>query len=131
MACHICGQEAVARCYTCGQLFCEKHGDRDCERCSTAFAPGDRRADHISASRLGNGGRPAWWRPQEAEDFEPPACYDCGGLARLICRNCNSLYCREHAGSRGLCAACDRSSWMGLYILLGMLAFLAILVLLG
>lgn len=130
--CHFCQQEAVGRCYTCGQLFCAEHGSRNCTFCETAIAPGDRRADRISAVPLEKKGhRGAWWRPLPAEDFEPPACYECKGLARRTCRHCGRLYCGEHAGQQGLCAACERSSWVGLYILAGLALLILILVWLG
>ncbi len=140
MLCHLCQQEAVGRCYTCGQLFCAAHGSRNCTTCDTAIAPGDRRPDRISAAptpplqegvkgTASRGG--AWWRPLPAEDFEPPACYQCKGLARRTCRNCGQLYCGEHAGQDGLCAACDRSSWVGLYLLAGLVLLIITVVLLG
>ena len=75
----------------------------------------------ISAEPLGQGSRPGWWRPQIAEDYDPPACYECKGLARRSCKHCGSLYCNEHAGSAGLCAACHRSSWVGMLFLAGLL----------
>src|SRR5437773_2714137 len=102
MNCHICGQEAVERCFTCGELFCAGHGaghgKPNCMRCETGFMPGDRRADRICAVPLGKTARPGWWRPQEADDFEPPSCYECKGLARRSCMHCERLYCSEHAG---------------------------------
>lgn len=130
--CHLCQQEAVGRCYTCGQLFCAQHGSRNCLTCETAIAPGDRRADRISAAPLERQGRRgAWWRPLPAEDFEPPACYQCHGLARHTCRHCRQLYCPEHAGQHGLCAGCDRSSWVGLYVLAGLVLFVVLVIWLG
>ena len=58
----------------------------------------------------------SWWRPLVAEEYQPPACYECKGLARGVCRNCHSKYCAEHAGGTGLCKACNRSANMGLYV---------------
>ncbi len=52
MKCYICQGEAIDRCYTCGQLFCEQHGKINCSRCEHGFAPGDRRDDHVSIDRL-------------------------------------------------------------------------------
>src|SRR5438105_4680812 len=107
MSCHICGKEAVDRCYTCGNLFCIEHGYINCTRCETGIAPGDTRPDRISASRLREEpGRHAWWRPQRAEDYDPPSCYRCEGLSRTVCRNCERHYCPEHAGPSGLCQKC-------------------------
>ena len=42
MACHICSQEAVGRCFNCGQLFCADHGSENCTRCDTAAQPATR-----------------------------------------------------------------------------------------
>lgn len=127
-ACHVCGQEAVERCFNCGKLFCPEHGRENCYVCENGIAPGDRRADRISSKRLRDeGDGVAWWRPQQAEDFEPPACVVCGGLTRTNCKNCADYYCREHAGPHGLCGGCGQSSRLGLIFLLGCLGFLAVL----
>jgi hypothetical protein len=116
MACHICGLEAVGRCYSCGELFCAAHGDENCMRCTSAIHAGDPRQDRISAVKLRAGAKPGWWRPLPAEEYKPPACYQCQGLARRVCPNCQHYYCAEHAGGN-VCAACSRSGRIGLYIL--------------
>ncbi len=131
MTCHICGKEAVGRCYTCGNLFCEAHGQTDCARCETGFAAGDPRPDRVTTQRLARGGRSGWWRPQLAEDYQPPACYECKGLARRRCRHCGQLYCPEHAGPNGLCAGCHHSSLVGLYALAGVLLAMGGIILVG
>jgi hypothetical protein len=131
MHCHVCQEEAVGRCYTCGELFCARHGDTNCFRCTTAIAQGDPRPDRVSAEPLGSGRRVAWWRPQQAEDYEPPACYECKGLSRLVCRNCGSIYCPDHAGPNGLCAACNRSSYFGMFALLAIVLVGGGLILIG
>ena len=128
MKCHLCSQEPVGRCYTCGELFCVHHGTVDCQRCETAFAPGDRRADRISLRPLPPKVRYGWWRPIPAEDFDPPGCYICTGLTRTVCRNCNQLFCKEHSGYEGLCETCTRSANLGLYVFLGALGGMALLV---
>jgi hypothetical protein len=131
MYCHICQDEAVGRCYTCGGLFCAAHGQVNCTRCETAVAAGDPRPDRFSVVPMASTYRPGWWRPQVAEAFDPPACYQCKGLARRICRHCSCHYCPEHAGRGNMCAACARSSWLGIVILLTTLFLLGILVLAG
>lgn len=128
MNCHICGKEAVGRCFTCGALYCVQHGTVDCERCETAIAPGDRRSDRISQRPLPPKVRYGWWRPIPAEDFDPPGCYACQGLSRQICRNCQQRFCPEHAGHPGLCLACTKSARMGLYVFLGALGVIGILI---
>lgn len=121
MHCHICQAEAVSRCYTCGELVCAEHGKADsCPRCSTGIAAGDPRTDRISVKPLPQDPKHAWWRPQEAEAFTPPSCYECKGLARMVCRNCRAYYCSEH-GTKGLCQTCARSANLGLYVVAGML----------
>ena len=127
MSCHICTAEAVARCYTCGELVCAEHcKDDSCPHCSTGFAAGDPRGSHISVEPISQPHKNAWWRPQQAEEYIPPACYQCKGLARLMCRNCSAAYCGEHAGSHGLCQECSRSANLGLYVFAGMLIMLVI-----
>jgi hypothetical protein len=131
MHCHVCGREAVDRCYNCGELFCEEHGNVNCTRCETGIVAGDSRADRISAARIQKTGRPAWWRPQEAEDFEPPACQECQGLARFVCANCGKRYCPEHAGKNGLCGRCQRSRRSGNIFLAVMMLIVVALTVLG
>jgi hypothetical protein len=109
MNCHICNREAIDRCYTCGELFCEQHGKVNCTHCETGIVAGDARADRITKVRLPNAARPGWWRPQPAEDYDPPACQECRGLAPYVCASCGNRYCREHAGKNGLCGGCQRS----------------------
>lgn len=131
MHCHICQAEAVARCYNCGELICARHGDEYCTNCTTGIAAGDPRPDRISTAPLARGQRPGWWRPQPAEEYTPPACYDCRGLARAVCYHCGERYCPEHAGPRGLCRACGRSSWLGPIFLALSFAMMAALILWG
>jgi hypothetical protein len=130
MHCHICGAEAVGRCYTCGALFCVRHGTNDCQRCETAIAPGDRRADRVSEKPLAPKVSFGWWRPIPAEDFAPPGCYVCSGLTRQRCRNCRELYCRDHGGYAGLCRQCTTSARIGLYVFLGAVAVIMLLMIL-
>jgi Family of unknown function (DUF5684) len=132
-SCHICGQEAVDRCYNCGQLFCAEHGKVNCNRCETGIAAGDNRPDRVSTTRLREGpaGRHAWWRPQQAEDQELPACHMCQGLARRVCQNCRLYYCAEHAGPSHLCQECGRSSLIGIWLLLGALGVMGGIILWG
>ena len=119
MSCHICQAEAVTRCYTCGELLCAEHGKgKTCAKCTSAFVEGDPRLDRISTQPLDKKANHGWWRPQEAEEFVPPACYSCQGLARSVCRNCESRYCAEHAGPNGLCNACGKSAMLGVYVML-------------
>jgi hypothetical protein len=126
MTCHICHAEAVTRCYSCGELVCAEHGkNANCPMCSTGIAAGDPRTTHIADVPMPAPDREhAWWRPQEAEEYQPPACYECKALSRAMCRNCHSIYCREHAGANGLCKACGRSANLGLYIVLIMFALI-------
>src|SRR5262245_50043698 len=128
MACHICGEEAIDRCDNCGKLFCAAHGRADCIRCQTGIMPGDRRADRFSAVLLAATARPRWWRPQPAEEFEPPACYECKGLARRRCKNCGSLMCALHAAKNGLCLECEKSARIGVFTLLALFVGLFVLI---
>ena len=132
MSCHICQAEAVSRCYNCGELVCAEHGKNEtCPRCSGGFMAGDRRADRICVEPLPKQQHHGWWRPQEAEEYKPPACYECKGLARGVCRNCQANFCPEHAGANGLCKDCARSANMGLYAFAGLSAFVLLILLLN
>jgi len=121
--CHICKAEAVSRCYNCGELVCAEHGKGEtCPNCSAGFTAEDPRA--ISVEPLPQQ-KHGWWRPQEAEAYVPPACYECKGLARSVCRHCRVTYCSEHAGRNGLCKECGRSANLGIYIFLAVIGLIA------
>jgi hypothetical protein len=92
---------------------------------------GDNRADRVSPARQARKSRPAWWRPQVAEDYEPSACQDCRGLAPYVCPNCGGRYCREHAGKNGLCAQCQQALRGGNVFLVIMILILGGLTLFG
>lgn len=128
MGCFICGDEAVDRCYTCGNLFCARHGSKNCVRCQSGIAEGDPRGDRISAVPPPPA-TPAWWRPQQAEDYTPTACWVCRGLTRAICVECRRPYCAEHAGTNFRCKECQPSSdtataVVGIFLLVVLLWFL-------
>lgn len=131
MSCHVCGAEAVGRCYNCGLLYCDQHGDGTCARCDTGFREGDPRQDLISAAPRAAAREAAWWRPQPAEEYAPPACYHCRGIARQVCPHCHELFCPEHAGKNGMCAQCSRSSLLGIAILVAVAAIFGVLMLVG
>jgi hypothetical protein len=128
MSCHICDGEAVSRCYNCGQLVCAEHGKNDtCPSCNGGFMSGDPRGDRISVQPLPKDQNHGWWRPQEADEYQPPACYECKGLSRRRCRNCQANYCPDHAGFNGLCQACARSANVGLYIFAAMMGIVLLI----
>jgi hypothetical protein len=130
MNCHLCQSEAVGRCYECGRLYCAAHDVQgNCSQCATAIHVSMN--DKLSTRKLPGRATKAWWRPQVDEDDPgPPSCYECGGLANRVCRNCNNLFCSEHGRGVDLCASCARSSWMTAWIVLGVLAVLLAMLLL-
>ena len=126
MSCYLCGDEAVSRCYQCGELICAQHGKDNCQRCETGIAAGDPRPDRITERPGASTQKPGWWRPQEAEAYKPPACYECKGLCRNRCRKCGQPYCADHAGKQGRCLDCGKTDWIGL-LALGMIVSVILL----
>lgn len=129
MGCFLCGDEAVDRCFTCGQLFCPRHGQKNCVRCQSGIAEGDPRGDRVTANPPQAPSPPGWWRPQPAEDYTPTACWICKGLTRAICVECRRPYCAEHAGKKFRCQECQPSSdiptlVVGLFLVVAVLWFL-------
>jgi hypothetical protein len=123
MKCHFCDQEAVERCYQCGLLFCDKHGNANCVACDGGIAEGDPRRDRVSVKPMSPETRGlAWWRPISADEYVPPACYQCGGLTRSKCTSCGRQFCANHgSASAGRCSECQRSSNAGMLIGLGVI----------
>ena len=39
MICHVCEQQAIGQCKSCGKFYCRQHGDVYCVRCGTAIQP--------------------------------------------------------------------------------------------
>ena len=107
MKCHLCDEKGVSRCYTCGQLFCAKHGTKNCATCDGGFQEVEQRVQKGSRRERRRGD--AWWRPQEAEAFVPDSCYVCKRLARSTCQTCQQFFCPEHAGAEHLCKQCHQS----------------------
>src|SRR5438874_12453087 len=124
MTCHVCRAEAVGRCYHCGRLYSATHDVKGyCTTCTSAVhVPLEDKVTTGPApgSRSGR----AWWRPKVEEDPGPPSCYRCDGLAHRVCRNCENLYCPEHAGPADLCDQCGRSARVAMWITLGILLVL-------
>ena len=121
MSCQFCQAEAVTRCQTCGALVCDEHGNGDiCPHCSTGILAGSPRTVAVSEEPLAPFKKQGWWRPQKAEEYAPPACYQCQGLARGLCHNCQSHFCAEHAGPNGLCRDCANSANLGIYVFVGL-----------
>src|SRR5262252_7166308 len=77
MLCHICKEDAVGQCKTCGKFYCPQHGDVICQSCSSAV------------------------QTQEPKPPVQPApaslghvCYKCGTPAIFHC-SCGRLCCPE------------------------------------
>jgi hypothetical protein len=124
--CHECSGEAVGKCKSCGLAFCSGHGADLCRTCAVGFMelePGRARPGVRVFLQCEN-------RPRMPtvylDDDGPPACHVCDGLARHVCENCHQLYCPEHAGRRGWCEECTRSSRAGLLLSLGVFGFIGV-----
>lgn len=116
MSCHLCSNEAIDRCFTCGRLVCADHGAKNCAACQGSFQPGDPSFERVSVAPPRTGQDAAWWRPQKAEEYVPPACYVCRGLTRAVCAHCGRYYCAEHAGRNFSCKECNTASNVSLYV---------------
>jgi hypothetical protein len=143
MQCELCQQEAVGACRVCGAAYCASHAPSFCFRCAaaigaavhgkgnlnTAVVSGDKEPRPSSRGYLQctASGRPTIY----VEDAGPPTCYHCGALARRVCRNCQTLFCSNHAGGADVCESCARSSQLGLFFLLGLALVFGLLLLWG
>jgi hypothetical protein len=99
MICHVCQEQAVGQCKSCGKFYCKQHGDFYCVQCA-----------HSVTSRPS----PA------AFDIQNPGperlaigagCHACQKPAQYACRGCGRLCCVEHQTTSGwvggpFCNAC-------------------------
>jgi hypothetical protein len=129
MECHECDREAVGKCRRCGRGYCGGHGADLCRSCAVAIvagAPPGARGQRLVFLQCEN-------RPRmptiylDDDDPGPPSCHICEGLARTVCESCHQLYCPEHAGRRGWCEECTRTSRVGLYISFAVFGCIAVL----
>ena len=116
MLCHVCEEEAAGKCKSCGLAFCGGHGADYCRKCLVAVMP----ATPGSPAFREIGYLQCVARPRMKtvylDDGEPPACYRCGGYAKLVCAHCHNLCCSEHAGKGGWCTDCMESARAGLQL---------------
>ena len=122
MHCHLCQREAVDRCYTCGELFCEEHGNVNCVRCTTGIIAGDNRADRITSNFAREAFTAGVVAAARSRGLHAARLPRVPGASPLCVRQLWPAYCREHAGKDGLCLSCQRA-------LRGSNVFLALLVL--
>jgi hypothetical protein len=61
------------------------------------------------------------------DDPGPPECYECQGLAKVLCQNCQQLVCDEHRGGASVCRRCARSSLLGLWVTGAVIALFALM----
>ena len=126
MICHFCSRDTAAKCVSCGLAICPDHGKRYCQVCSNAVFS----RETVTGQREQKGYLQCPSKPQMPtiylDDDGPPACYKCEALARKVCQNCQSLYCREHAGKGGggLCDQCAAASRVGTWVVLGMIGII-------
>jgi hypothetical protein len=107
--------------------FCGGHGADYCRRCAVAVtAPGPVGLGPRQTGFLQCVSKPRM-KTIHLDDEEPPSCHRCGGLARHICQNCHSLYCREHAGRQGWCDECTRAARNGLILSAAVFGFICVM----
>lgn len=146
MNCEICQRPASQECSDCGTLYCPDHGGEKCFRCAgklvsprsrvvelppeTAIYTTEKASRYSGKSYLQCYTKPGI-RTVYVDDPGPPACHQCGGLARQICNNCHQLFCADHQGGKELCQTCASSSNLGIVILLATGFFLGLVMLLN
>lgn len=131
MLCHVCEEPAAGKCKSCGLAYCGGHGCDYCRTCAVAIMPtGPGSSAFRQTGFLQCVSKPRM-KTVYVDDDGPPECYECGGLARKICQNCQNLYCLEHAGKGEWCASCAKTAQsslrLGLLVLLAMGAAMVVL----
>lgn len=141
MLCDVCQRDAAVRCAVCGVSFCPDHGGDRCFRCAGSLARLTTTVREIDANTAiytterdsryaGKGYLQCYTKTEMAsiyiDDPGPPECYQCQSLAKFVCQNCQQLYCPAHRGGANLCRHCSRSSWLGLWVALTMMALLGL-----
>jgi hypothetical protein len=122
MLCHVCEDDAVGRCKSCGLAFCGGHGFDYCRQCVVAITPTKPGSPAFrTIGYLQCVGKPRM-KTVYLDDDGPPACYACGGFAKHICLHCQNLYCPDHAGKSTWCESCTRTASANLRLALIVLA---------
>ena len=116
MICHVCEQQAIGQCKSCGKFYCKQHGDVYCVRCSTAVKPEGQPLER----EVEFGVQP---KPTPTPAPAPaPRCHACEAAADRACSKCGVFFCPQHGGlhatrnswSAPLCNACadNESTWL-------------------
>jgi hypothetical protein len=90
MICHVCEQQAIGQCKSCGKFYCRQHGDVYCVRCGTAIQP----ERQTSAGEFKFGVPPA---SAPAASVPAPCCYACLADAGQACGRCERYFCPRHS----------------------------------
>src|SRR5262249_1923201 len=101
MICHVCEQQAIGQCKSCGKFYCAKHGDVYCTPCSTSIkGSGQALEREVEFGASGD--------PKRAPPPHPtgPRCYACQSSADRACSKCGVFFCPKHGGLYA-----SRQSW--------------------
>ena len=101
MICHVCKQQAVGQCKSCGKFYCGQHGDVYCTPCRTAIQPAEQAIERKVKS--GATGGPELATPRQ---IAGPLCYACRSSANRACSKCGVFFCPQHGGLYA-----SRQSW--------------------
>ena len=117
MICHVCKQQAVGQCKSCGKFYCGQHGDVYCTPCRTAIQPAEQAIERKVKS--GATGEPELAAPRQ---IAGPLCYACRSSAERACSKCGVFFCPQHGGlyatrqswSAPLCEPCakEERGWL-------------------
>ena len=101
MICHVCKQQAVGQCKSCGKFYCEQHGDVYCTPCSTNIKPAEQAIKR--EVEFGASGEP---KLATSQQIAGPRCYACQCSANRACSKCGVFFCPQHGGLYA-----SRQSW--------------------
>ena len=93
MICHVCKQQAVGQCKSCGKFYCRQHGDVYCTPCSTNIKPEEQAIKR--EVEFGASGEP---KLATSQQIAGPRCYACQCSANRACSKCGVFFCPQHGG---------------------------------
>jgi hypothetical protein len=100
MICHVCGEQAIGQCQSCGRFYCKHHGNIRCVACTDGIQESPNRVvSDWDITPAEAGGEPPVGTLQSAS-ANGATCTWCRRTATGACTVCGMFYCNDHYGGK-------------------------------